>query len=66
MVKGCNFHLPISQQLPYNFHLPLSQQAFQELDALLVILNDVNLSHDKHIWAYIWGNLKYSLRNPML
>lgn len=53
-------HNFISVDLKDNFQLPLSLQAFQELRALSAMLEEVNLSQENDIWAYIWGNLKYS------
>jgi hypothetical protein len=50
-----------TEQLGDLFHLPLSNDAWQEYQALQVILQEIQVTKgDKDCWKYIWGNSDYS------
>jgi hypothetical protein len=43
------------------FHLPLSEQAWQEYQALQVIIQGIQITEEsKDTWSYIWGKAEYS------
>jgi hypothetical protein len=43
------------------FHLPLSEQAWQEYQALQVIIQGIQITEeDKDCWKYIWEKSEYS------
>lgn len=42
------------------FHFPLSVEAFDQLNIMQIILQNVQLNADDDLWVYIWGTHHYS------
>lgn len=51
-------HEFLSSESEEHFNLPLSVQAFQEFQELSSLLLDIQLTDDKDVWSFIWGNMK--------
>jgi hypothetical protein len=48
-------------QMESLFHLPLPEQAWQEYQALQVIIQGIQITEEsKDTWSYIWGKAEYS------
>ena len=48
------------------FHLPLLEEAFEQMELLQHLLNNLPLSDNVDWWHYIWGNNQYSSKEAYL
>jgi hypothetical protein len=49
------------------FHLPLPSEAWQEYQALHVIIQGIQITgEEKDCWSYIWGKSEYSSSSSII